>query len=290
MLNIIVCLENPIERKTIGLLRSIHAHVSYPTGLRIHAVAPRKEFRPGLAAIEAATELGAIYIPIDLNTAFTYYPLANKPLACAYVEQAFPDEEYLFLDSDTLFLRETDLGCLTDNQLGLRAVDGTNIGTSSYEGKNGPYWKAIHRLAGLEATRMVRPSNGEPEIFEYYNSGFIYSRIAGLFARWKEIFTHAMASAYRPDDGIFFTEQSCFAAAVTSMAKTPPSLPVDLNYPIHSHMNNRLHNDVRIDDADNLRHIHYHTFLDEQEQMGEVLERMGLASREHEIRRFLEWT
>lgn len=287
MLNVITCFEAGIEDKCVALYRSINKHVSFPDGMRIFGVSPRSGHEPSFAARAEAARLGVEYVSADLNQEFDDYPLANKPLSCAYIAEHYKDGSYLFLDSDTLFLRETDLRLLVGSSLSLRPVDVTNIGAASFDEPNGAYWKALYQELGIETPRMVIPATGTNEIFEYYNSGFVYTENSEIFLKWRQAFGAVMRKGMRPTSGLFFVEQSVLAAVISASGLPVNTPPADLNYPVHKHRELKALN--RAEDIKLVRHIHYHHIFQEPNVRHEVLKALGLVENIDTILDMLDW-
>ncbi|MEP5779323.1 MAG: hypothetical protein ABJL18_02050 [Hyphomicrobiales bacterium] len=306
MLNIITCFEVATESKCIGLYRSIDRYLHYPAGARIFGVCPRSGHAPSKSAILAAEKLGVEYIELALNTEFLDYGLANKPFACDHIARLYPDGPNLFLDSDTLFLNDTALEFLHETELSLRPVDHANIGISSFHKPNGRYWKYLYDSLQIDKPKKIAPTNGSKPIYEYYNSGFIYSAKPELFHIWLQFFIEIMRANIHPEEGLFYVEQSTLSAVISSLEHSAKILPSNVNYPIH--MQGGLPSDSKLDNYDELLHIHYHrifqdistestilqtldhgTFQGASERIA-LLHYLGFVEKALEINAFLDWS
>ena len=287
MLKIITCFELGIESKCLALYRSIERYVSHPDGVQVIGVSPRAGQAPSEAARAEATRLNVEYISEPLNIEFAFYPLANKPLSCARVAEIYPDGPYLFLDSDTLFLAPTDLEFLCHSAVCLRPVDTPNIGARTFTEPNGAYWRSLYLELGVHSPDMVVPGTTSQEIFAYYNSGFVFLKNGNIFRDWQLAFKTIMHRAIRPNQGLFFVEQSVLAAILSASRYDVTTPPPDINYPIHLH--EQLKPDIMIESLRTIRHIHYHEIFKDRSQRMARLQTLGFASKAEEIVEFLDW-
>ena len=203
MISIITCFEKPIETITLALYRSLKKNLTGSADYRVYAIAPRPGFEPSADAISAAEELGIVYVAAPLNTEFKYYPLLNKAYACEYVARHYGGDAYLFLDSDTLFLNKMDLTIHAASEIAIRPVDYRNIGISDFREPNGPFWQSMYDFLAIKPNRKVLTATGRRPIFEYFNSGYVYTRKPVLFEIWLKLCLHLMKTGRRPDLGIF---------------------------------------------------------------------------------------
>lgn len=287
MLNIITCFESGIEAKCVALYRSIDRFLTFSDGFRVLGITPRGNQQPSSAALFEAQSLGVECVTANLNIEFAYYPLANKPLSCAYASNLFPGESYLFLDSDTLFLRPIDLGFVIGEGMMGRPVDSANIGISSLNDPNGAYWAYLYKDLGVRAPRQITPSRDAQTINEYYNSGFIFFDSSRVIEEWNRLFCKTMRSAIRPNEGLFFVEQSVLSAVISSLSQPIRFLPSDVNYPIHMHFD--LPERSKIQDVTELRHIHYHHYFDDEFCRKDLFDQLGFGGRSMEMIEMLDW-
>ena len=206
---------------------------------------------------------------IVLNTDFVDYPLANKPLACAYHEQNSQAETILFLDSDVLILNEpTQFLELGDADVMLRPVGFKNIGSSRPNDKTHYYWQKLYDLFGVKAHRMVTSLNDQQEILEYYNTGHILSkRSTGLFSQWAENFRRASADGVEPPESHFYLEQSIFGATVSQLELNVKPFKTPYNYPVHFLKNRHslANHPAFIANFEDIVSLHYHKVFDQPE-------------------------
>jgi len=269
------------------LYRSIDQFVFFPGSFKVYGVAPRSRQKPSPSARAEAKGLNVEYIDENLNSEFHYYPLANKPLSCAHVVDAAPVGPYLFLDSDTLFLNDTNLGDLAETQISLRPVDTPNIGVSTFDEPNGPCWRALYTKLGVKEPRLIAPGVTPKEIFEYYNSGFVYVENGNIIRQWRSVFESLMRNSIRPNEGIFFVEQSALSGGVAASKVNVFVPPNDINYPVHLH--HKLLPGTKIEDPRTIRHIHYHHIFQDPSDRRQCLSDLGFGDKIESILKMLEW-
>jgi hypothetical protein len=169
----------------------------------------------------------------------------------------------------------------------IRPVDFQNVGATNMAEKNGSYWRAMYALAGVDTPRFVTPLLNDAPIFEYYNSGYVYTENPELFDRWLHLTTHLMRGAIRPDEGIFFVEQTALSACISAMKAEVTTLPQDINYPIHLHAPQS--GEWCIKSIPQIRHVHYHRMYDPISQRREKIMHSGFGPKSEEVIDFLNW-
>lgn len=284
MISIITCFEKPIETITLALYRSLKKNLTGSADYRVYAIAPRPGFEPSADAISAAEELGIVYVAAPLNTEFKYYPLLNKAYACEYVARHYGGDAYLFLDSDTLFLNKMDLTIHAASEIAIRPVDYRNIGISDFRESNGPFWQSMYDFLAIKPNRKVLTATGRRPIFEYFNSGYVYTRKPVLFEIWLKLCLHLMKTGRRPDLGIFFVEQSALSVSISACIETLSILPADINYPMHAHAD--LLPGFKVETISNIRHVHYHKLFNPSEYRRELIGKAGFGDRQGDVLSF----
>lgn len=232
---IIICTERGyLEKMSKLLIWSIREFGGSFSDLPIFSYQPRKEYKVSRDTLDFFEKYEVTFIDEELNKEFADYPLANKPLVTAHREKNTEAENLIFLDSDIFFLCEpVNLIEFENRDLIVRPVDGINIGTRIDGDKNTDYWEKLYELLGVKIKRTVIPTLSNVEILEYYNSGHIVTKTENkLFSRWRENFLKVMIHNLRPANGIFYVEQSVFAATVSQMQLQVKRLEDPYNYPI----------------------------------------------------------
>lgn len=257
---IIICTEKGrIEKYSLLLCRSLRKFGGDFSDVDIYSFAPRKGFEPSRKTLNEFKELNVIHQNIVLNTKYRSYPLANKPLVCAYFEEKFPNENVVFIDSDQIILNQPDEFILTENaDTRLRSVDRKGVGFSTYSDKEFKYWEVLSKLLGLDYSlyEKIETSIGQ-SIYPYYNSGLIVTKTSfGLFKKWKENFEQIYNLKLLTKGNDFFVEQSVFTATVLQMNLSIQHFDNKYNYPYSLHL--EVDQKLQVDDFSNLVSIHYH--------------------------------
>ncbi len=269
-LEIVICTERGSLENTSKLLVSTLR--KFGGGLKdtpIISYQPRKGLPISQSTKKFFEQNQVEHRDIELNTDFVDYPLANKPLTCAYHEQNSQAETILFLDSDVLILNEpTQFLELGDADVMLRPVGFKNIGSSGPNDKTHYYWQKLYELFGVEAQRMVTSLNDQQEILEYYNTGHILSkRSTGLFSQWAENFKKASADGVEPPESHFYLEQSIFGATVSQLELDVEPFETPYNYPVHFLKNRHSLTDhpAYLANFEDIVSLHYHKVFDQPE-------------------------
>ncbi len=257
---IIICTEKgKLEKYAILLCRSIRTFGGKLSNVEILSFAPRKGFEPSKQTLKAFEELGVIHENIELNTEYRTYPLANKPLVCAYVEEQYSNQNIVFIDSDQIVFNEPiDFELPNDCDLLIRPVDFKGVGFSSTEEPNFVYWKKLMEDLNFDVLTYdkLKTSTGD-DIYPYFNSGLIITNTKhGLFKQWLKNFELIYSKNLLPDNGIFFLEQSLFSATVLQLGLNFRMLKNTYNYPFS--IQEKLSSEVKEQDLSKLVTAHYH--------------------------------
>jgi len=265
----IICTEKgTLEKKSILLVKSIRKFAGKYKNCDILSFSPRKGEEISVKGREELNKLGVKHYNIPLNTMYTDYPLANKPLVCSYVEKNYKSDYLIFLDSDKLILNEpSEIVFDSKYDLALRPVDIKNIGSNG-EDENSVYWKKLYNILNITEYNYVTTTVDKEKVFQYWNSGFISIKSGKkIFQLWKENFEKIMRLNIQPKQGTFFLEQSIFAATVSSLNLNVIELSKGYNYPIHIQRN--LEGFKRLDE---LVSIHYHHILESFDFVKNILD------------------
>ncbi|MCD4793930.1 MAG: hypothetical protein K8R54_11890 [Bacteroidales bacterium] len=260
---IIICTEKGyLEQMSILLIKSIRKFGGKYKNIPIYSYQPRKSFQISQDTVQFFEKNNVEYIDLDLNTKFKYYPLANKPIACSHAEQNINVESLIFLDSDVVIFNEPDEFFINNNsQVRLRAVDVKNIGIESFTDINSKYWKNIYKLLNIKEKMFIKTTVDDKSILSYWNSGHIVShRSNNLFSNWYKNFQKVMDKRYKPQEGIFFVEQSVFAATVRALGLKISDFSKKYNFPIHMH-NKIINKDNSILKTNEIVSYHYHNLF-----------------------------
>ena len=103
-IGLVFCVEKGLlEEQAKLFVSSVKRLIS--NDLNIIAFSPRKDFYPSKDTEIFFSQNNVLHIKENINTKYLDYPIANKLLACDYVEKNFSDyNSIIFVDTDTLFL------------------------------------------------------------------------------------------------------------------------------------------------------------------------------------------
>jgi lipopolysaccharide biosynthesis glycosyltransferase len=267
---ILFCAEKGLLEQQAKLLVESLVHFGGSSHLQLIAFSPRSGFYPSLEACDFFTNNNVIHIKENLNTDYLDYPIANKVLACDYVESNYPEyDSIMFVDTDTVFLNPIDTKLLqSKNKLYVRPVDNKGPGSQGLDDENDAFWQEVYTLFDLETPKAQVTTTVRPHLIRpYYNAGFIWANgLSGFFAQWKKDFVKLVDSGLRPfgyqsRDNTDFRCLDQVALAVTSQrfADSVEVLSQTYNYPIPFRPILKLRdNHPRFDE---LVHVHYHKWF-----------------------------
>ncbi len=144
---------------------------------------------------------GAEVVPFDSRVFGAEYPHGNKIEALGLLPEGKP---FLFLDTDTLFLRTPDLpsAAFARPAASLRRV--ASWPKVSSEEQRAEIWSALHDRFGIALREDERWPVGDWRRFDYYNAGWVLGPCPQRFgARWLEI-----AEAIRREPGLALEGQA----------------------------------------------------------------------------------
>lgn len=250
-------------RKFCGKLKdtpiySFHPRIGEPISIKT-----RKEFEV----------LEVIHQQLPINTKFSDYYLANKPLVCAYAEQIIDAEILVFLDSDKCFFATPEEFLLPlDCNVRVRPEYGKGIGSTGSHDFQDEYWKKLYNILDVKHEIFVNTPIGNSKIRGYWNSGLIaVRRNAGIFQAWKDNFEKVMYLKIAPPQGNYFVEQSVLSATLASMEENISHFSHFYSYPLPLH--NRLSKEFKINSIEQIVSIHYFNmffYTDWQKQLGRI--------------------
>ncbi|VAW49263.1 hypothetical protein MNBD_GAMMA03-15 [hydrothermal vent metagenome] len=267
---IIFCVEKGLLEDRAKLFVESFKRFAFTGSVQLTAFSPRDRFYPSAETELFFQDNGVLHIKNNLNTEYLDYPIANKVLACEYVEKHYPEfETLIFVDTDTIFFNSLDSNFLKQkNKLYLRPVDNKGPGSEGLNDKNDLFWQEVYALFDMDLPNAnivttVRPNKIRP----YYNAGFIWANgLPGFFSQWKKDFIKLVDSGLRPfgyqsRDNTDFRCLDQVALAVTAQRykDSIAILPQTYNYPIP--FRPILKDRENHPKFNELVHIHYHKWF-----------------------------
>ncbi len=235
----IMCTESgQLERESLLMVESFRRFGGGLKDTPIYSFQVRDKNDVSTPTLKALESFGVKHQKVVLNHKYPDYPLANKPLLCAYAEQNIDAEILVFLDSDLVFFSEPKEFLLTaEYDVGIRPEHEKMIGSKGEDDPNDEYWQHLYQLAGVGDKEMfVTTTVDRQKIRAFWNSGVVaVRRSAGIFTAWQETFEKLLAAGSMIDSKNFYYEQSALSATICAKTNKIWQFSPSYNYPIHSH-------------------------------------------------------
>ena len=299
----VACIEGGVlEAQALLLFDSIRQHAGRFRNCPIYALSPRAGHRISRSARQKLDELRVNYIDAILNTECREYGSANRVAAAAYIEEMYPHEILVILDSDTLFLREPDKILLpADIDVAVRPVDVKGMCTAGPADPFDAYWRDLCRCCGVnyEEIPWTESFVDHHRIKASYNGGLVIVRgNLGILRQWGDFFFGSVrqgltpyAEEWRLRSGVSWVDstasklwgsnQAALSLAIWSNTRRVEELPPIYNYPLHQH--------DQIDAVTvhsvfpHLVHVHYHWLLEGNLTRNPLFDSAGpLSSAQHD--------
>ena len=299
----VACIEGGVlEAQALLLFDSIRQYAGRFRDCPIYALSPRAGHSISKSARDKLDELRVNYIDVILNTECREYGSANRVAAAAYIEEVYPHEILVILDSDTLFLREPDKILLPpDVDVAVRPVDLKGMCTAGPADPFDSYWRDLCRCCGVDYEEIpwIESFVDHHRIKASYNGGLVIVRgKLGILRQWADFFFASVRGRLTPysEDRRFRSgagwidssagrlwgsNQAALSLAIWSNTRRVQELPPTYNYPLHLHS--------QIDAATakavfpHLVHVHYHWLLEEKPAQNPLFDSSGpLSSRQHD--------
>jgi hypothetical protein len=264
----VMCTEaGQLEEEAILLVESIRKYGGDLKDTPIYSFQVRENAEISPQTFKTLESFDVCHNRNILNTKYPNYPLANKPLTCAYAEQEIDAEIIVFLDSDLVFFSEPKEFLLPPGyDVGLRPEHLKFIASEGESDPNDQYWHEIYAVAGLkDAPPFVTTTVDQKKVRAYWNSGLIAARrSAGIFTTWKNNFENLVSTkdVSTTNQDNFYLEQSIFAATICAMKANIWQFSVGYNYPIHFH--NKLLKSEQLSNFESIVCIHDHLFRERE--------------------------
>lgn len=265
----IICTEpGNLEKQSLLLVQSLREFGGALKSTPVYSFHPRLGFNISKQTLKSFEALEVCHQHIVLNDKYAMYGVANKPLVCAYAEKNIDAEILVFLDSDQCFLSEPKKLLLPQNyDIAIRPEDLNLIGSKGKDDPNEDYWQELYEICQVKSEIFVSTTVDNQKIRAYWNSGMVAARRSkGFFTVWKKNFETVMDIQLQPKRGLFFVEQSVLSATICSLTSAILTLPQEYNYPLNMH--NRMPENKKLRDLNNVVTIHYHKLFREQHEKG----------------------
>jgi hypothetical protein len=239
---VVFCVEKGLLEEQAMLLVDSFCKFSNNDEVQLFAFSPRIQFQPSQKTIDFLTKHQVSHITACLNTEFLNYPIANKVLACSYLESKMSDfESILFLDTDTVFLNSFNFDAFDHKGVYLKPVGHKGPGTTGMNDVNDAYWTEVFSLFNLPLPpAKFRTSIKGIEIRGYFNAGLIWSQgLPGFFQQWAKDFFKLIDSGLTPygfiskdRDNFRCLDQVALAVTVSRYDASTYVLPTGYNFHI----------------------------------------------------------
>ena len=204
--------------------------------------------------------MGVTLIEPKLNTNWSFYPLSNKVLSCAYIEEKYACKYkfLIFLDTDIVVSGNINAILNPDYEIAAKADDDLNDIIWLNDKKPNLFWELIRdgcRLKNEDIWSITSRTNKLPFKL-FFNSGVIVKKASNQFFQfWLENFKRIMSDKRLFEIDylhFFFLEQASFSLSVVKFfdKSAVNILDYEYNYPVH------LLSEIGIDKRPVL--IHYH--------------------------------
>jgi hypothetical protein len=267
----IMCTEGgQLEKEALLMVKSFRKYAGNLKDSPVHSFHVREQNGVSPETVNALKFLGVEHKKIVLNTKYPDYPLANKPLLCAYAEQTLDADILVFLDSDLVFFSEPKEFFLPPSyDIGIRPEHHKMIGSEGPSDPNDDYWVHLYNLAGVRDTELfVTTTADQKRIRAFWNSGVVaVRRQAGIFTAWQQTLEKLLQEGATINQENFYFEQSALSATICATTRNIWKFSPGYNYPIHSH--NQLKDSERLSSFDEIVCIHDHLFRERKEKYRE---------------------
>ncbi|PSB59245.1 hypothetical protein [Chamaesiphon polymorphus] len=258
----IMCTEGgQLERESLLMVESFRKYTGSYQNAPIYSFQVRERNDVSPETIDRLKAMNVEHQKVVLNTKYPNYPLANKPLLCAYVEQTIDAELLVFLDSDLVFFSEpTEFLLPPEYDVGIRPEHHQMIGSAGSSDPNDEYWIRLYSIAGVkDIDRFVTTTVDQKKIRAFWNSGVVVvRRNKGIFTAWQQTIEQLLEEGTSITTENWYYEQSALSATICAITDRIWHFSPGYNYPIHSH--NQLINTERRQNFDEIVCIHDHFF------------------------------
>jgi hypothetical protein len=274
---IVICIEqNRLADEALLLIESIRNFAGVLANAPIYTFNPRANGPLEIKVRACLRKFGVVHSDESLNQRYRDYPLANKILVCAHMEEHAKEDVVVFLDSDSVILKTPAAFILPQGfQAALTPVWDVGIGATGPSDPANAFWKAASDACGHRGEfPLVKTVVTGREVGLYLNSGLIVARrSSGLFSKWLRCFESIYdSSVVRSVLGVgptqhvgtgpsFFLEQASLSFAVAPFYDQVTWLGALYNCPLHHRSALQATHGNESFDLEDVIHFHYNRFL-----------------------------
>lgn len=263
----ILCTEGgALEQESLLMVESFRKYTGQFKDAPLYSFQVREKNDVSAATIAKLTAFGVDHQKVVLNTKYPDYPLANKPLLCAYAEQNIDADILVFLDSDLVFFSEPKEFLLpAEYDIGIRPEHHQMIGSVGSSDPNEAYWLRLYGIAGVKnIDRFVTTTVDQQKIRAFWNSGVVaVRRNRGIFTAWKQTIEQLLEVGTSITKENWYYEQSALSATICATTEKVFNFSPGYNYPVHSH--NAMPATERLSSMEDIVCIHDHLFRPRKE-------------------------
>ncbi len=268
----ILCTEGggQLEQESLLMVESFRKFTGSFRDAPIYSFQVRDKWDVSPKTVSQLEALGVKHQKVVLNTKYSNYPLANKPLLCAYVEQTIDADILVFLDSDLVFFSEPkEFQLQREYDVGIRPEHHKMIGSEGLVDPNDEYWMRLYSIAGVrEPNHFVTTTVDRKKIRAFWNSGVVaVRRKQGIFTAWKQTIEELLEENTIITQENWYYEQSALSAAICATTNRVYQFSPGYNYPVHSH--NEMPKTERFSSFEEIVCIHDHLFRPRKENYRE---------------------
>jgi hypothetical protein len=268
----ILCTEGggQLEKESLLMVESFRRFTGSFKEAPIYSFQVREKNDVSPETIAKLASFNVKHQKVVLNTKYPDYPLANKPLLCAYAEQTIDTDILVFLDSDLVFFSEPkELFLPPEYDVGIRPEHHKMIGSEGASDPNDQYWMHLYKIAGVkDSERFIRTTVDQKRIRAFWNSGVVaVRRKLGIFSTWKNTIEQLLEEGMTTTQENWYYEQSALSATICAMTKNILHFSTGYNYAVHSH--NKMPDSERLSSFEETICIHDHFFRERKERYRE---------------------
>lgn len=268
----IMCTEGggQLEKESLLMVESFRRFTGSFSHAPIYSFQVRQKHDVSSETVAKLEAFGVKHQKVVLNTKYPDYPLANKPLLCAYAEEAIDADILVFLDSDLVFFSEPkEFQLPPESDVGIRPEHHKMIGSEGACDPNEAYWMHLYQIAGVnDPDRFVTTTVDHKKIRAFWNSGVVaVRRKLGIFTAWRNTIEQLLEEGTTITEKNWYYEQSALSATICATTNNVLHFSPGYNYPVHSH--NSMPASERLGSFEAMVCIHDHLFRPRKEQYRE---------------------